>query len=328
MGRSSVTTLGQNGMGVREEIFSLAHFVLGPGKAIPTEETMNLRPVLLIYTSHRIDCLKLCLNCVEKNTNIGTFKKIYIIANNVSLPHLLLASEFCKRHTNAQLVTCSPRGLVPAVMTAVNQIIDLHKDDIFVKLDEDVFVPSGWLEALSECYFAHKDRDDIFMSAGLCPISSSVYHSYILPVVESRLPDLHKKYKSASINFDANKYLHRYVWDGIINRQLEQEFENFHSEKYLYVDSITINCIVMDHKVISEVYPFPTDKDPETGFACVDELAINRSLKGRRVALPKQPFIHHYSHWRSESYLRRHVPVSRVRDFVLNLDCIESGIAS
>ncbi|MBI4806701.1 MAG: hypothetical protein HY795_15865 [Desulfovibrio sp.] len=278
---------------------------------------MTINPVLVIFTSHRIDCLKLCLNCLEKHTNLSIFKSIYIIANSVPLPHLLLAKDFCKKHPNAHVISCSPRGLVPAVMKAFNDIIEHHKNDVILKIDEDVFVTNNWIESLYKCYITHKERDDILLSASLCPISLSVYNTYIENVMRNYHEELFLKYKNAKMNFDANKYLHRYVWDSIINHDMENNFSNHYSEDYLYVDNITINCIIFDSKLISEVYPFPIEIDAATGFGCVDELSINRALHGRRVAIPKYPFVHHYSHWRSEDYMRKHIPVSDVRSFLL-----------
>ena len=62
-------------------------------------------------------------------------------------------------------------------------------------------------------------------------------------------------------------------------------------------------------------------------MACVDELDVNRALKGRTAAIPVSSEVHHYSHWRFEEYLRRRVPLLRVRSHLLN-ENVDQGVPS
>ena len=277
---------------------------------------MNIHPILLVYTSHRVDCLKLCLDCLVQNTDIDRFKHIYIIANEVTLPHLLIAQDFCNQWPNASLVQASPRGLVPAVIRSVNSIIRQHPGETFVKIDEDVFVTRGWLDALTQCHLDHRANDEILLSAALCPISGSGY-PYFKTIMERDLSEYYLRYASCTAELNKNKFLHRYLWEAVLEGGLLDRFHEKTTANYLYASSIVINCIMFDQRLVDEVYPFPLVQDPETGMACVDELAVNRALKGRKVAMPSAPVVHHYSHWRSEEYLRRHVPLSRVRAMLM-----------
>ena len=279
---------------------------------------MQKRMVLVIYTSHRADCLRLCLDCLSANTRLSRFHKIFIFANALPLDHLLLAASFCERVPCAELVPCTPRGLVPAVMEAMNQVLEEYRDDLILKIDEDVFVTPGWLDALLESYEEHKDREDVLMTSALCPISVTGY-SLLQATIESRFQDVYRRYQGCHAPLNKNKTLHRYVWEMVLEGGLEEAFRETETAKYLYITSAVINCILFDSRLTDKIYPLPLDKDPETGMACVDELAICRALRNNNAlnAVPAAPFVHHYSHWRSEEYLRRHVPLSRVRRFML-----------
>lgn len=280
---------------------------------------MHKKLVLVIYTSHRADCLQLCLDSLSRNTHLESFHHIYIIANAVTIPHLLLAKNFCEQVRNAHLLPCSPRGLVPAVMTQMNQILEKHRDDLIVKIDEDVFVTPGWLDALLLSHVKHKNQENILFSAALCPISATGY-SKLYPVIEAKFKETLSRYAGCSAPLNNNKLLHRYVWEMILEGDLEAIFQNENEDEYLFSSGIVINCILFDRSLIDKIYPFPIEIDSATGMACVDELAINRALQksGTQVAIPKYPFVHHYSHWRAENYLRRHVPLTRIRNFLFN----------
>jgi hypothetical protein len=260
-----------------------------------------------------MDCFTVCLACLEKFTDINRFKAIYIIANNVSQNHLTIADNFAQRHHHAHVIEAQPKGLVPAVMGAMNLILQSPQNDLILKIDEDVFVCTGWLDAMEETYLQHKNNDNILLVAGLCPISSNG-KEILTDFIQTECPSTYKRYASFSGNLDANKYYHRSIWHAILNEDFCHRYAEYESQKFVYADHIVINCILFDDKLKSLIYPLPTTRDPETSMGCVDELTINRALAQHhgRVALPTRPLIHHYSHWRSEDYLRQYISIDDI----------------
>ncbi len=117
--------------------------------------------ILIILTSHRTDCFWLCMKSLEKHTCLSIFKVIYILANDVSKSHNEIIKLYKSKHRNIIDIHCSPRGLNGCVIAMQNIVLEKHKNDIIVKIDEDVFVTQGWLSALSACYERYKDTNSI-----------------------------------------------------------------------------------------------------------------------------------------------------------------------
>ena len=69
----------------------------------------DIQPVLVLLTSHRLDCFLVCIRCLERYTDLGSLKHIYVVANALAPDHLAMARGFVARHPNATLVERGPR---------------------------------------------------------------------------------------------------------------------------------------------------------------------------------------------------------------------------
>lgn len=43
--------------------------------------------ILLVLTSHRLDCFSLCIKCLEAHMDLSVFNKIYILGNELEPEH-------------------------------------------------------------------------------------------------------------------------------------------------------------------------------------------------------------------------------------------------
>lgn len=275
--------------------------------------------VLVIYTSHRLDSFILMFKCLRAFTDLKAFKDIYVIANEVHRVHLRYLNDLASVIPHLHIVPASPRGLVPAVMRAMNGILDQHRDDIVVKMDEDLFVTPGWLQKMEAAYDDHADDPEKLVITALPFISHTPGRRLMADWLESEYPEEWARIHRFRGHFGQNKYYHRFIWEKVVDDNLTERFRASLTEPYAYVDYVVINCIMFDNRLMERVHPFPEHKIDNGGtlVGMVDELTISRNVRavGQGAAVATDCIVHHYSHWPSEEFLRRHVPLSRVEDF-------------
>ncbi|GFK94021.1 hypothetical protein NNJEOMEG_01859 [Fundidesulfovibrio magnetotacticus] len=268
-----------------------------------------IRPVLMLLTSHRLDCLLLSMRSLQRFTNLGRFKKIYIVANAVEPDHAAILHRFMHTTPGVEVIHCSPRGLVPAVNAVQNEILSNHLDDVVVKMDEDVFVTPLWLEHLLEAYRAHRMRADIPIVSALAPVSPPGRFA-MNRFLKAAYPAERAMYEGAVV--EENWVYHRWMWEKVVHEDLVGAWLASGQPPYFYPDFATINCVVYDRRLLEAVLPLPVRK--ETDAPLSDEAAINRVLAANhwRNAVVSRALAHHYSFAKCEQYLRSHVPL----DFV------------
>lgn len=278
----------------------------------------EFKPVLVLLTSHRTDCLALTLRCLERFTDLSAFERIHLVCNAVEPPLAAVAETFAARHENVRVRHCAPRGLVPAVMREMNAIISEHPGSPVVKMDEDVFVSPGWDEAFAREWARHLDDSETLLVGALTPVGSAA-HRLMDRFMEQTYPRLHKRYAAAGDDVAGNRYYHRSMWEAVlgagVDRDLVSAWRDFSErEPAVYSKSIPIHLVMYDQRLLQHVYPFP--EEMMNGMAMVDELSTNLALAAHgRACIITDPLAHHYSHWRSELYLRKFVSVERVADW-------------
>ena len=276
----------------------------------------DIQPVLVLLTSHRLDCFLVCIRCLERYTDLGSLKHIYVVANALAPDHLAMARGFVARHQNATLVERGPRGLVPAVLAAQNEIFAAHFDDVIIKIDEDLFVTPHWLEHLVDGYRDHAGRPDVPLVMPLVPISPPGRH-VLNRFLRLSYPSERHMYAGPPI--EENWVYHRWMWEKLIHENMAEVYLHDAPAKYSYVGYLTINCVIFDQRIMRLMLPFPTTR--VAGQATTDEKAFNLALNAgkMKVAVLGRSLAHHYSFAKCEEYLRSHVPLDRVWRFMQGL---------
>lgn len=276
----------------------------------------DISPILVLLTSHRLDCFLVCIRCLERFTDLGRFKHIYVIGNALTPEHQAVAARFANRHKNVTLVERRPRGLVPAVLAAENEILALHRDDVIIKIDEDLFVTPHWLEHLIEGYIDHAERADVPVVMPLVPISPPGRHM-LNRFLRLAYPSERPMYVGPPV--EENWVYHRWMWEKLLYENLAQVYLRGTPPKYGYASSLTINCVIFDGRLMRQILPFPTTART-TEQPATDEMVINEALAvgKQKVAVLGRSLAHHYSFSRCEEYLRSHVPLDAVWRYLQN----------
>lgn len=274
-----------------------------------TPKSKDIRPVLMLVTSHRLDCFLLCVKCLELYTDLSRFKKIYVIANDVSDEHAVIIKSFQKRHANVIDVHTTPRGMVPAVVSMENFIMARHADDPILRLSEDVFVTPNWLEHMIASYNIHLKHDHVPLVSCVTPVSRTGRQ-----VMDRTLRQHYPEHRGRlpRIPMEHNAVYHRFVWDKILNDGLVEKYLELERPKHVYLGHISLDCVLFDKRLMEAVAPIPLVA-PE-GVSRVDEFHINGHLRtsGHRAAVVTDAVVHHFSHAGPEDFLRRHISMDDI----------------
>ena len=269
----------------------------------------DVHPVLMLLTSHRLDCFLVCIRCLERFTDLGRFKHIYVVGNALGAEHLALAKGFVARHANASLIERGPRGIAPAVLAAQNEILSDHLGDVVIRMDEDMFVTPQWFDDLLDGYLDHADRADVPLVMPLVPISAPGRQA-LGRFLRLSCPSERHMYSGPTVEEDW--VYHRWMWEKIANENLMDVYLRTMPKKYAYVRDLSLNCVVLDKRILHLVLPFSTDATAHAPAA--DAASVNAALQehGLKAAVLTRTIVHHYSFSQCEGYLRSHLPLEKV----------------
>lgn len=274
-----------------------------------TPKSKDIRPVLMLLTSHRLDCFLLCIKCLELYTDLSRFKKIYIVANDVSDEHAVIIKSFQKRHPNVIDVYATPRGIIPAVVSIENFIMVRHETDPIIRLSEDVFVTPHWLDHLIATYKLHRKHDNIALASCMSPVSRTG-RQVMDRALRAHFPE--ERRRLPHLPMETNAVYHRFVWEKILHHGLVEKYLQLERPKHVYLGHISVDCIMFDERLSRAITPIPL-MAPE-GVTRVDEFHINGHLRtsGHRAVVATDAVVHHFSHSGTEAYLRRHVSLDDI----------------
>ncbi len=282
-----------------------------------TPPSRDIHPVLMILTSHRLDCFLLCAKCLELYTDLNRFKKIYVLANEVSDEHAMIIKAFQQRHSNVIDIHITPRGMVPAVISMQNFIMARHRQDVIIRLDEDVFVTPHWLDHLIASYKIHRRHGQVSVVTGLSPVSRTG-RQCMERLFRAHYPDERRKLPDLPV--DQNPVYHRFVWEKILHDGLADKYFAMQRPKHFYLGHISERCLLWDNRLMDALLPMSPKSMP--GVARLDEFLLNAALRrnGFKAVVNTAVLMHHFAHAGAEEYLRGHVSMDDVWWYMTGLD--------
>lgn len=275
--------------------------------------------ILLILTSHRLDCFDLCVKCLEAHTNLQVFEKIYVLGNELAPAHKGYASAFTERHSNAELVEFGPRGWLP-LMAAQDELLKRHPRSIMVKIDEDVFVMPRWLEEMLLEYKKGQHDGCVLVSA-LVPNNQSgmrmLHDAYL-----KNFPDYSTHAETVlNLPISKNPSYALWVWNkflqGKLNLTPEGLLKGISPRRIDFY--LNINCIMVNPAFLQAVLPFARS---------TDEHLLNHALRAESnvygIVTPKA-IAHHYSFGPQQELLDKHIQMSALEPLLLNGGLFSGG---
>lgn len=268
--------------------------------------------ILVVLTSHRLDCFSLCIKCLEKNTDLRVFEKIYVLGNELAPEHKAFASAFVGRHANAELVEFGPRGWQPLMQTQ-DMILRQHPDSIMVKIDEDVFVMPNWLEAMLLEYEKGRSSGCVLVSA-LVPNNQSGMRMLHEPYLESFAD--YAKFADTVFEHGISKNARYALWiwkkfmQGKLDLTRQGLLKNVESRRIDFY--LNINCIMLNPEFLQAILPFA---------GSTDEHVINQALQmGNKLygLVTPKAIAHHYSFGPQQELLDTFISMDDLEPILMN----------
>jgi hypothetical protein len=158
--------------------------------------TMNeRRKVLMILTHDRQDCLRLCLDMLERDGAFGRFDRVVLLLNGVPRRLRAFVEGYMAARPAVNWDVVEGDGTRPGGICFVqNECIRRHPDGVYVKVDEDVFVPRGWSERMLETYETYSRRGDLALITPLIPNNAFGLHRLLNVFYPEKLPDFERRF--------------------------------------------------------------------------------------------------------------------------------------
>lgn len=136
-----------------------------------------MRKILMFLTNARRDCAAIALELLEQGGGLDVFDHVVFLLNGVSVEHLRFVDAFIARHPEVACDKVLGPGTRPeGISWMQNECIRRYPDSLYMKIDEDVFVPRGWAARMVEAYEANRSRDNLALITPLLPNNAFGLH--------------------------------------------------------------------------------------------------------------------------------------------------------
>ncbi len=137
-----------------------------------------MNKILMILTNARRDCAQLTLDMLARSDSLPVFDRVVFLLNGPSPAHIRFVDRFISAHPDVKFDKILGPGTRPDGISQIqNECIRKYPGALYMKVDEDVFVPRGWAQRMVEAYEENKHRDNLALITPLLPNNSLGLHS-------------------------------------------------------------------------------------------------------------------------------------------------------
>lgn len=228
----------------------------------------------MILTNARRDCAKLTLDMLVQSGSLPVFDRVVFLLNGVSQKHLRFVDRFINAHPETIFDKILGSGVRPdGISEMQNECIRKYPNSLYMKVDEDVFVPKGWAQRMVEAYEENKHRDNLALITPLLPNNS--FGLYTL--CNTFYPDLLEAYRerfggNPDPKRDGPTWINPYIAEWATRSFINLEKANARHSQILaeratprYVAfnrPFSIGCIAYDYRHIERMGGVPRTDEP------------------------------------------------------------------
>lgn len=152
-----------------------------------------MQKILMVLTNARRDCARLAIDLLFRHGNHRHFDRIVFLLNGVTDQHMRFVDSIIAAHPDVSWDKILGDGTRPAGIAAMqNRCIERYPDNLYMKIDEDVFVGSGWAERMIETYEALRGRGNLGLVSPLIPNNGIGLHTLLTRFYPEHL-EAHRK---------------------------------------------------------------------------------------------------------------------------------------
>lgn len=263
-----------------------------------------MEKVLMLLTSHRLDCLKLCMDLLIHGGSIKRFDHVCLLCNGVEGSHRNWIQRLTESNPNIRWdVISGPRGRGKFISNLQNECVRRHPDSLYFKIDEDTFISRDWDLKLTEAY--ENFRDDSRLSLITPVVTNNQRGAYHLLTAFPELGAEYARRFSTPLTTDrmGPVWLYPQQAEFMMRSFLNLDAANEKLRSAPGDDFITfsypfsINCLCYDYRHWKEIGGVP--EEDENGWGAW--IPKNNKI----IVLATRALVHHYSFFVQQNWLDR-----------------------
>ena len=269
----------------------------------------NLPRILMILTNARRDCAALALDMLVKSGSLPVFDRVVFLLNGVTDKHMRFVDGFIRAHPEVKFDKVLGPGTRPeGISWMQNECIRRYPGGLYMKIDEDIFVPAGWAQRMVEAYEDNRHRDNLALISPLIPNNAMGLHqlcTVFYPDLMAQYQAMFKRepdpkrdgptwYSPCTAEWSTRAFLEVDAANARHREVLAQSKE----ERYLaFSRSFSIGCIAYDYRHVEIMGGIP--KTDEPGWCEWVE------KNGHTHILDRSQMVLHYSFFVQQDWLDR-----------------------
>ena len=274
---------------------------------------MNVQPkILMILTSHRLDCLTLCIDMLVQGGSAKRFDRICILGSGITGRHRAYVESLPQRFPDIRWdFFHGPRGRGKPISDLQNACVRKYPHALYFKLDEDTFVSEDWDLEMTAVYEAHRhDTRLSLLTAVVTNNQRGAYHllhrfpelgetfkkRFLAPITAERMGPVWHRPDCAAFMMRSFMNLRE------SNRRLREGSAASH-ETFTY--PFSINCIAYDYRHWEEIGGVPEHDESGWGSWITQQ--------GKIIVLATRALVHHYAFFVQQEWLDRTTLLEEIR---------------
>ncbi len=261
--------------------------------------------VLMVLTSHRLDCLRLAIDCLVRGGSARRFDHVVLLCNGVEGAHRRYVEGLPKRYPDvAWDFVNGARGKGWFISNLQNACVERYPGGLYFKIDEDVFVSSDWDVKLEETYERYRTRRELALVSATVPNNGLGAWKLLRDDPAAREEFLKLPHAQWEQKADGCVWFYPHLGAWMIRRHLGLEAcqaklrELPEEARWLeWHDRFSINCICYDYRHWCEL----------GGVQEHDEVDWGRWIRERNalVVFDGHALCHHYTFFNQQDWLDR-----------------------
>jgi hypothetical protein len=263
-----------------------------------------MKKILMILTSHRLDCFKLCMDMLIHGGSIRRFDHVVLLLNGVKGRHLRHVHHLLAAHPDIPWdIIAGPRGRGRFISNLQNECVRRYPEALYFKIDEDTFVSADWDRILTEAYEAHRDRPDLALVTATIPNNGLGCWQLlnIFPELRDEYMKMPQAAHTPSLDGPIAFHPHLAEWmtrEFLVLDEANRRVRAQTTEKWVpFQERFSINCICYDYRHWLEIGG--VQEQDEVGWGIW--IAENKKL----IVLATQAVVHHYTFFCQQGWLDR-----------------------
>ena len=262
--------------------------------------------VLMVLTSHRLDCFRLCMDMLLRGGSIRRFDAVALLLNGVVGRHRRYIDRLVRENPDIPWdVISGPRGKGWLISNLQNECVKRHPDALYFKIDEDVFVSADWDLRLAEAYEAHAGRPDLALVSATIPNNGLGAWRLLSVFPELKERFLALPHAAFTPDCAGPVWFYPHLADWMIRHFLNLSEANDRlraavpaADRFVpFHDRFSINCICYDYRHWLELGGVREHDEVDWGTF----IRENRKL----VVLDSHAVCHHYTFFNQQDWLDR-----------------------